>query len=270
MTSMPVADPLTAALAALAADAPADLGGRIFARWVRVPGPVGDVFVASTERGIAYLRPATAVGDSAERFRAEFQDRQGRPLIPASRPPAGLIPALRTGAARGLAYDLTGLSSFDRDVLAATLTIPSGQLRPYGWVAAEIGRPRAVRAVGSALGRNPVPLLIPCHRVTRSDGRPGDYLFGRSMKLSVLEAEGVDLPSLALLAAAGRRYAGSDRTGVICHPTCPHVRRITAAHRRDFPSVAAAVRAGYRPCRDCRPAPSVQRRTAQSGGSHPA
>ncbi len=63
-------------------------------------------------------------------------------------------------------------------MLSAAALIPRGQTRPYAWVAERAGRPKAVRAVGSALGRNPVPLLIPCHRVTRSDGSLGDYVFG--------------------------------------------------------------------------------------------
>ena len=67
-------------------------------------------------------------------------------------------------------------------MLTKTLEIPSGEVRPYGWVAREIGRPKAVRAVGSALGRNPVPVLIPCHRVVRSDGHVGNYGLGVPMK----------------------------------------------------------------------------------------
>ena len=76
-----------------------------------------------------------------------------------------------------------------RDVLGATSTIPRGQTRPYGWIAAEIGRPKAVRAVGTAVGRNPVPLLIPCHRVVRSDGSPGEYVFGPDAKQALLARE---------------------------------------------------------------------------------
>jgi O-6-methylguanine DNA methyltransferase len=56
-----------------------------------------------------------------------------------------------------------------------SLEIPPGEVRPYSWIAREIGRPGAVRATGSALAKNPVPLLIPCHRVVRSDGRIGKY-----------------------------------------------------------------------------------------------
>ena len=71
--------------------------------------------------------------------------------------------------------DLRGHTEFERDVWRKALDIPRGEVRPYGWIAAEIGRPRAVRAVGTALGHNPVPLIVPCHRVVRTDGSIGQY-----------------------------------------------------------------------------------------------
>ena len=67
------------------------------------------------------------------------------------------------------------LTNFEWKVLKTALSIPLGQTRSYSWVARKIGRPQAVRAVGQALRRNPYPLLIPCHRVIQSDGKPGGY-----------------------------------------------------------------------------------------------
>jgi len=67
------------------------------------------------------------------------------------------------------------LTAFEWDVLAATMIIPLGETRSYQWIAEQIGRPHAVRAVGSALRKNPYPLLIPCHRVIKSDGNLGFY-----------------------------------------------------------------------------------------------
>lgn len=67
------------------------------------------------------------------------------------------------------------LTPFERDVLRAALAIPFGQTRSYQWIARRINRPLAVRAVGQALRKNPYPLMIPCHRVIRSDGRYGGY-----------------------------------------------------------------------------------------------
>ncbi|MGH7396196.1 MAG: methylated-DNA--[protein]-cysteine S-methyltransferase, partial [Candidatus Rokuibacteriota bacterium] len=85
--------------------------------------------------------------------------------------------------------DLAEVGDFQRQVLEAARLIPFGEARPYAWIAARIGHPRAVRAVGTALGRNPVPLILPCHRVWRSDGGHGGYIFGAAVKdrLAALE-----------------------------------------------------------------------------------
>lgn len=235
-------DPLLAGLSGLAAEPTADLLDRVMARWIRVPGPIGDLYVATTDHGVAYLRSAQSMGDDPEAFAAGFRDRVGRPLLPAVRPPAGLLPALRTGRPGDLRFDLRELSTFERDVLGATATIPRGQVRPYGWIAREIGNPKAVRAVGSALARNPVPVLIPCHRVVRSDGTIGQYVFRPETKRGLLTSEGVDLDGLAGLATRGTHYLASDSTGVVCFPTCANARRITPAHRRVRPAASAARR----------------------------
>jgi methylated-DNA-[protein]-cysteine S-methyltransferase len=84
----------------------------------------------------------------------------------------------------------TNLTKFEMAVLRATLEIPFGETRTYAWVAKRIGKRGAVRAVGSALRKNPWPLIIPCHRVIRSDGSPGLYAGkddGRKKKLIDLE-----------------------------------------------------------------------------------
>jgi O-6-methylguanine DNA methyltransferase len=243
-------DPLTDGLAGLAVDAPAGLLDRVAARWVRVDAPIGDVYVASTDHGVAYLR----TGAGAEDFAASFRRRFGRPLLPADRPPAGLLPALRTGRPGDLRLDLRGLSAFESDVLHAAMTIPAGETRPYSWVAREIGRPRAVRAVGTALGHNPVPLLIPCHRVIRADGAIGQYVFGAPAKEVLLRGENVNVDEVRALAAGNVHFVGVDTTGVVCLPTCHNARRVAEAHRHGFRSVERAVAAGYQPCQDCRPA----------------
>ena len=247
MTANANHDPLLTGLAGLTAEAPAGLQDRVVARWVRVPGPIGDLSVAFTDHGISYVRM------DADEFAESFRRRFGRPLLPADRPPAGLLPALRSGKATDLRFDLRGLTEFQSDVLRATQTIPKGELRPYAWVAREIGRPKAVRAVGTALANNPVPVLIPCHRVTRSDGVVGEYAFGPAAKERLLRAEHVDLDEIRTLAGRHLFYVGSDTTGVVCFPTCHNARRITAPHRHDFRSITEAEAAGYRPCRSCRP-----------------
>jgi O-6-methylguanine DNA methyltransferase len=84
------------------------------------------------------------------------------------------------------------LTDFEWQVLKAALAIPLGQTRSYQWVAQKIGRPKAVRAVGQALRKNPYPLVIPCHRVVKSDGTPGGYagkMDGRKSELLAIEQD---------------------------------------------------------------------------------
>jgi methylated-DNA-[protein]-cysteine S-methyltransferase len=255
MTTAPMTDDaLVAELARLAAPPPARFADSVFARWVEVDGPVGPLYVAFTDRGISYVCPTAWVGDDRDGFLEHYRSRFGRPLRPATRPPAGLTGALRTGRGTGLRYDLRTVGAFDRAVLAKTLEIPPGEVRPYAWIAREIGHPAAVRAAGSALGRNPVPILIPCHRVVRSDGATGNYGFGPQLKVDLLQAERVNLDETRQLGRRGVHYLASDTTGVFCFPSCTHARRIATTHRVELANVAAAVAAGYRACTHCRPA----------------
>ena len=123
----------------------------------------------------------------------------GRPLRRSGLPrPVGR--ALESGDGTGLDYDLRGITDYWRAVLVITLGIPRGEVRSYTWVAAAAGRPRAVRAAGSALAANPVPLLIPCHRVVRLDGHIGNYgLGGPPVKRLLLGHEGWLPPAPAQL-----------------------------------------------------------------------
>jgi methylated-DNA-[protein]-cysteine S-methyltransferase len=82
-------------------------------------------------------------------------------------------------------------SPFQREVLLAEYRIPRGRIASYGQIASSIGVPGGARAVGSALSRNPFPLIIPCHRALRSDGTPGGYQGGSAMKKRLLEMEGI-------------------------------------------------------------------------------
>lgn len=87
------------------------------------------------------------------------------------------------------ALDERGVTSFQRTVFAVLREIPSGETRTYGQVAAQLGRPDAVRAVGGALRRNPFPIVVPCHRVVRSGGGLGGYSGGVAAKRQLLALE---------------------------------------------------------------------------------
>ena len=85
--------------------------------------------------------------------------------------------------------DLTGATVFQRDIWEITRLIPYGDTRSYTQIAEQIGRPRAVRAVGQALARNPLPVIIPCHRVVASNGTLGGFSGGLEMKRYLLNLE---------------------------------------------------------------------------------
>ena len=85
--------------------------------------------------------------------------------------------------------DLHGATSFQRSVWEQTRLIPYGETRSYTWVAEQIRKPRALRAVGQSLGKNPLPIIIPCHRVVTASGKPGGYSGGPELKRYLLRLE---------------------------------------------------------------------------------
>lgn len=224
--------------------------------YAEIESPVGRVFVGFGTSAVSALRPAEDGAAFAEWMAA----RRGRKAVPARLPEAlrkRIDRAFATGRLADLQIDLEGLSPFQEEVLEVLVRIPPGEVRSYGWVARRAGRPAAARAVGSAVARNPIPILVPCHRVVRSDGRVGEYALGAQVKRDLLRAEGVDPDELDAWADLGRRFLGSDTTRIYCHPTCAAARRITHRHQRWFGSAGEAAKAGYRPCRRCRPEPAV-------------
>lgn len=92
--------------------------------------------------------------------------------------------------------DLDATTNFEDAVYAAARAIPCGEVRTYGEIAQAIGEPGAARAVGAALGRNPVPIIIPCHRILGSHGKSGGFSApgGAATKFRMLEAEGAKRP----------------------------------------------------------------------------
>jgi len=138
--------------------------------------------------------------------------------------------------------DLSATPDFQKKVLAAASRIPFGEVRPYAWVAQRIGHPRAVRAVGTALGRNPVPFIVPCHRVLQTGGGLGGYLFGTDVKSRLLSLE-----------RHTPVFEGCTSTRIVCRVGCVHGRHMRPDRRVVFASVADARSIGYRPCKVCRP-----------------
>jgi methylated-DNA-[protein]-cysteine S-methyltransferase len=184
----PTADP-SAALARFAATAPADVS------YAFVDSPVGTMIAAETERGLACLAYEDLHGGAdplLERIAAEISPR----VLLA---PAKLDRVRReldeyfagTRKDFDLEIDLALAKPFARRILAATARIPFGATSTYGEVAAEAGSPGAARAAGGALGSNPIPIVVPCHRVLARNGTLHGYTGGLHRKQRLLELEGV-------------------------------------------------------------------------------
>lgn len=180
-----------------------------------VPAPWGPVHLAATEAGVVALELLTPT----DRFVSQLERRLHGEVLPLRRasglPARDLVDRAATDVEAYLAgarrvfempVDLTGSPDWDRLVLGGVRDVPFGEVTSYGRVARRVGRAGAARAVGGAVGRNPVGLLIPCHRVIAGDGSLGGYggeWFGTreallEVKRTLLELEGVELPAKRL------------------------------------------------------------------------
>lgn len=159
-------------------------------RYTIVASPLGRLLIAASDRGVCHVRFGEDAARLAHEAAGEF------PFAPLERDDAGLAgwAAAVVDCASGrpprapVPLDVAG-SRFQRRVWAALEAIPCGQTRSYSTVAAALGRPRAARAVARACATNPVPLLVPCHRVVRRDGGLGGYRYGLARKRELLRRE---------------------------------------------------------------------------------
>ncbi len=153
--------------------------------------PFGPVFVAKTIKGICFinLSKISEAGFQSilrERFRKEIarDDKRVKTVI---KELSNYFNGHRLNFKSILNLNIG--TEFQRKVWQKIGDIPYGELRTYKWIADEIGNPRAVRAVGNAVGKNPVPPIIPCHRVIRSDGKLGGFSSGIALKKWLLKLE---------------------------------------------------------------------------------
>jgi len=159
----------------------------------RHESPLGELLVAATDAGIVRLG---LPGDGEDEVLAELAERiSPRVLIAPRETVTDARHQLdeyfdRRRRDFELALDWRLTNGFRREVLRATARIPYGSTGTYSTVAAEAGSPAAVRAAGTALATNPVPIVVPCHRVLRSDGALGNYRGGPEVKERLLELEG--------------------------------------------------------------------------------
>ena len=159
--------------------------------YASMTSPLGDLWIARTARGLCRL----AFGSSEEEWTKQLMGAMGatpRRDADALSEIIGQLAEYFSGSRRSfdVPLDLSRGSPFQQRVWAATGKIPYGQVRTYGEVAKAIGAPRATRAVGGALGSNPVPIVVPCHRVLRVDGSLGGFSAGLAVKKALLALEG--------------------------------------------------------------------------------
>ena len=254
-TGAPVADP-TLARAQLESRL-ADLRSRIV-RYGVFDSPLGPIAIGVSEHGVSLVEYV----QSAERTGSRLSRRMGGEAVEDSRRTEGLFRELadyldgrRTRLDWPLDFRRTR-SEFQRRVLDATARLPYGAVTSYAGIAREIGAPRATRAVAQALRHNPLPIVVPCHRVIGSNGDLIGYAGTRiGLKRDLLAVEGV--PTVA-----GRGDYHVERRAVYykhlddveyCLPTCGNILQTPLGEYTVFGSRARAEAVGLQPCTSCRP-----------------
>jgi len=147
--------------------------------------PFGNIIIASTEKGICYMAFADNKRIAFQKMQNHFPNAIFRQIVD----------LIQQNALHIFSYDWTKLkqiklhlkgTDFQLKIWEALLKIPFGQLTTYGTIANKIENPFASRAVGTAIGRNPIAFLIPCHRVIQSTGMFGDYMWGNTRKTAII------------------------------------------------------------------------------------
>lgn len=152
--------------------------------------PLGNITIAATDKGLAGLW-----FDDQRHLPKELVDAPAWPTN-ANHPVLKLVAQQLTDYFEGrrsrfdISLDLSGGTEFQQSVWQVLLTIPQGATASYGGVSQRLGKPAAVRAVGAAVGRNPVSIIVPCHRVLGADGSLTGYAGGLDKKIALLKLEG--------------------------------------------------------------------------------
>lgn len=157
--------------------------------------PVGEILATRTERGLNFV---SFPKNTWENFISALSRDKSINLIEDEKRFSSLKKDLKAYfSGRKVDFkeslDLKGGTEFQKRVWKAMLKIPFGQTRSYGWLAQQVGEKSKARAVGSACRANPIPIIIPCHRVIREDGSLGGYGGGLGMKRRLLRIEGVKI-----------------------------------------------------------------------------
>lgn len=254
----PVSDSELAILREELATGLADLRRRLV-RYRIFRSPLGRILIATSEAGVVLVEYLGGRGDPTasrlDRIRGMEPVEGGAEIDDLYRDLLGYL----GGATRRLGWPLDlrlARSEFHREVLEATAALPYGAVTSYARIARQIGKPDAVRAVAQALRWNPLPIVVPCHRVVGASGALAGYAGDRpAIKERLLGIEGVLLERDRREAhvARDRMYARPGREQEYCLPTCGSIPSLTLARLTLFASRESAETVGLRPCTSCRP-----------------
>jgi methylated-DNA-[protein]-cysteine S-methyltransferase len=153
--------------------------------------PVGRLLVATTERGLCRIAFDPEPDRTLDELARAFGSRVLRSPKPLDRTRRELDEYFQGRLHQfDLEVDLTAVTDFHRSVLQELARVPYGQTATYGGLALKLGRPSAARAIGGAMNRNPIPIVLPCHRVVGAHGELTGYAGGLERKAALLELEG--------------------------------------------------------------------------------
>jgi AraC family transcriptional regulator of adaptative response/methylated-DNA-[protein]-cysteine methyltransferase len=184
-------------------------GAGVTIRYGIHPTPFGKCLIGTTERGICHLGFVQASeGDAVDNLVAGWKEAKMVEDVKSTAPLVAPIFDLKWRGNEALRLHLRG-TNFQIKVWEALLQIPQGTVTTYERVATRIGQPSALRAVGTAVGHNPIAVLIPCHRVLRKDGDFGNYRYGSARKKALLAYESVTARNEAVSSSLGIASSGS-------------------------------------------------------------
>ena len=218
-----------------------------------IDSPVGRLFIAEGPRGILAIRFMDGDGiEPLDAMRGKFDLIEDQAAVERI---GEEIRRFIAGDREALKHDIDLSlveSDFRRRALTRLRKVPLGSVVTYQGLARALGAPDAQRAVGTAMGTNPVPIYVPCHRVIKSDLSIGNYGGGVERKLKLLRAEGFSVGKD--LRVPERAVMGHQVTHIYCRPQCPAARRADTGRMYIFADSEKARGAGLRACKICRPA----------------
>jgi methylated-DNA-[protein]-cysteine S-methyltransferase len=221
--------------------------------------PLGPILIGRSDRGVVLVEYLPAAGDVRT---SRILRRAGVEVLEDGAETEVFYQQLLeylSGERTRLAWPLDlrfAASDFHREVLEATAALPYGAVTSYGRIAREIGRPSAVRAVAQALRHNPLPIVVPCHRVIGGTGALTGYAGDKlHLKEQLLTVEGVHVARARrnMRIERDRMYMVADRDPEYCLPTCGSLSTLPLARLTLFGTRQRAEAAGLAPCTTCRP-----------------